>query len=88
VIDGGLKSEAARNAYLPATRSTDKHWLESTKDQSQGRSLSMFRTLEEHAERFHGKRPGLFARIVRFKALVISSMLVIGVLLTAVMSLD
>lgn len=38
----------------------------------------MFRTLEEHAERFHGKRPSLFARIVRFKALVISSMLVIG----------
>jgi len=48
----------------------------------------MFRTLEEHAERFHGKRPGLFARMVRFKALVIGSMLVIGVLLTAVMSLD
>ena len=48
----------------------------------------MFRTLEAHAERFHGKRPGLFARIVRFKALVISSMLVIGVLLTVVMSLD
>jgi len=48
----------------------------------------MFRTLEEHAELFHGKRPGLFARIVRFKAFVISSMLVIGVLLTAVMSLD
>ena len=48
----------------------------------------MFRTLEEHAERFHGKRLGLFARIVRFKVLVISSMLVIGGLLTVVMSLD
>jgi hypothetical protein len=48
----------------------------------------MFRTLEEHAERFHGKRPGLFARIVRFKVLVITSMLVIGILLTVVMDLD
>lgn len=48
----------------------------------------MFRTLDEHAERFHGKRPGLLARIVRFKVLLISSMLVIGILLTAVMSLD
>ena len=48
----------------------------------------MFRTLDEHAERFHGKRPGLLARIIRFKVLVISSMLVIGILLTAVMSLD
>ena len=48
----------------------------------------MFQTLEEHAERFHGKRLGLFAPIVRFKVLVISSMLVIGVLLTVVMSLD
>ena len=48
----------------------------------------MFRTLEEHAERFHGKRLGLFARIVRAKVLVISSMLVIGGLLTVVMSLD
>jgi hypothetical protein len=48
----------------------------------------MFRTLDAHAERFHGKRPGLFARMVRLKALVIGSMLVIGVLLTAVMSLD
>lgn len=73
--------------YLPREAPTSR-WLESTKDQSQERSLSTFRTLEEHAERFHGKRPGLFARIVRFKALVISSMLVIGVLLTAVMSLD
>ena len=48
----------------------------------------MFRTLDEHAERFHGKRPGLLARIIRFKVLVISSMLVIGILLTAVMSLE
>jgi len=48
----------------------------------------MFRTLDEHAERFHGKRPGLLARIVRFKVLVISSVLVIGILLTVVMSLD
>jgi hypothetical protein len=48
----------------------------------------MFRTLEEHAERFHGKRSGLFARIVRFKVLVITSMLVIGILLTVVMDLD
>lgn len=48
----------------------------------------MFRTLDEHAERFYGKRPSLLARIVRFKVLAISSMLVIGILLTAVMSLD
>jgi hypothetical protein len=48
----------------------------------------MFRTLEEHVERFHGKRPSLFARIVRFKVLVISSVLVIGTLLTVVMDLN
>ena len=48
----------------------------------------MCRTLEAHADRFHGKRPGLFARIVRFKVLVITSMLVIGILLTVVMDLD
>ena len=83
-----LKPRQQETPYLPARRSAYEQWLESTKDQSQERSLSMFRTLEEHAERFHGKRPGLFARIVRFKALVISSMLVIGVLLTVVMSLD
>ncbi|HKS73609.1 MAG TPA: hypothetical protein VJQ82_10470 [Terriglobales bacterium] len=48
----------------------------------------MFRTLEEHAERFYGKRPGLLMRAVRFKGLVVTSMLVIGILLTVVMSLD
>lgn len=48
----------------------------------------MFRTLEEHAERFHGKRPGLIARLVRFKTLVSGSVLAIGTLLTIVMSLE
>jgi hypothetical protein len=48
----------------------------------------MFRTLEEHAERFYGKRPEHLMRLVRFQGLVITSMLVIGILLTAVMSLD
>jgi hypothetical protein len=48
----------------------------------------MFRTLEEHAEPFYGKRPELLMRLVRFKGLVITSMLVIGILLTVVMSLD
>ena len=38
----------------------------------------MFRTLEEHAERFHGKSASLVVRLVRFKALVIGSVLVIG----------
>ncbi len=46
----------------------------------------MFRTLEEHAERFHGKT-STFAKIVRFKLLVISSALVIGTLLTVVIGL-
>jgi hypothetical protein len=47
----------------------------------------MFRTLEEHAERFHGKT-SMLAKIVRFKLLVISSALVIGTLLTVVIGLD
>ena len=47
----------------------------------------MFRTLEEHAERFYGKRPSLLMRIVRFKGLVITSVLVIGILLSLVLSL-
>jgi hypothetical protein len=48
----------------------------------------MFRTLEEHAERFYGKQHGLLMRMVRFKGLVITSVLVIGILLTLVMSLE
>lgn len=48
---------------------------------------SMFRTLEEHAERFHGRRPGLIARMFRFKMLVFGSVLAIGTLLTIAMSL-
>lgn len=48
----------------------------------------MFRTLEEHAERFHGKRAGLLARIVRFKVLVLGSAMMIGALLTILMALD
>ena len=48
----------------------------------------MFRTLGEHAERFYGKQPGLLLRIVRLKGLVITSVLVIGMLLSVVMSLD
>jgi hypothetical protein len=48
----------------------------------------MFRTLEEHAERFHGNSPGLLARIVRFKLLVFSSVLAIGTLLTIALALD
>lgn len=48
----------------------------------------MFRTIEEHTERFHGTGPGVFAKIVRFKALVISSVLMVGILLTMIMSLD
>lgn len=47
----------------------------------------MFRTLEEHTERFHGKT-SLLARIVRLKVLVISSVLVIGMLLTVISGLD
>jgi len=47
----------------------------------------MFRTIEEHAERFHGKT-SMFAKIVRFKVLVISSVLVIGTLLTVIIGLD
>ena len=43
---------------------------------------------EEHAERFYGKQPGLLVRIVRLKGLVITSVLVIGMLLSVVMSLD
>jgi hypothetical protein len=46
----------------------------------------MFRTLEEHAERFHGKT-STFAKIVRFKLLVISSVLVLGTLLTVIIAL-
>lgn len=41
----------------------------------------MFRTLEEHAERFH-RKTSLLAKIVRFNVLMISSVLVIGTLLT------
>jgi hypothetical protein len=48
----------------------------------------MFRTLEEHAERFHGNSASLVVRLVRFKALVIGSVLVIGALLSVVMSLE
>jgi hypothetical protein len=48
----------------------------------------MFRTLEEHGERFHGKRPGLLARIVRLKVLMFGSVVAIGTLLTIVMALD
>lgn len=47
----------------------------------------MFRTLEEHAERVHGKTSTL-AKIVRFKLLVISSVLVLGTLLTVIIGLD
>ena len=47
----------------------------------------MFRTLEEHAERFHGKT-SMLAKIVRFKLLVISSVLVLGTLLTVIIGLD
>jgi hypothetical protein len=47
----------------------------------------MFRTLEEHAERFYGKRPGPLARIVRFKMLVFGSALAIGTVLSIVMAL-
>ena len=54
----------------------------------QGEENGMFRTLEEHAERFYGKRPGLLMRMVRIKGLMITSALVIGMLLTVVMSLD
>jgi hypothetical protein len=62
--------------------------LEFDRHENQEGRLSMFRTIEEHTERFHGKRPGLFARIVRFKVLVISSVLVVGMLLTIIMNLD
>lgn len=48
----------------------------------------MFRSLEEHAERFHGKRLGLLSRVLRFKVLVFGSVLAIGSLLTIIMSLD
>jgi len=48
----------------------------------------MFKTLEEHAERFYGKRPGLLTRIVRFKVLVISSVLMIGTLLTIILAME
>jgi|GEM_PF-3355636 len=48
----------------------------------------MFRTLEEHVERFHGKRPGLLARIIRFKILVFGSVLMIGTLLTIILALE
>jgi hypothetical protein len=47
----------------------------------------MFRTLEEHAERFHGKTSTL-TKIVRFNVLMISSVLVIGTLLTVLIGLD
>lgn len=48
----------------------------------------MFRTLEEHTERFHGKGPGLIARMFRFKMLVFGSVLAIGTLLTIVMGFN
>jgi hypothetical protein len=48
----------------------------------------MFRTLEEHAERLHDKSTSLLVRLVRFKALVIGSVLVIAALLSVVMSLE
>ena len=47
----------------------------------------MFRTLEEHAERFHGKGPSLLTRVLRFKMLVFGSVFAIGTLLTIVMAL-
>ena len=47
----------------------------------------MFRTLEEHAERFHGKSASLVVRLVRFKALVIGPVLVIGAVLSVAMGL-
>ena len=47
----------------------------------------MFRTLEEHAERFHGKTSFL-ARLVRFKVVVIGSVFLIGTLLSLIMSLE
>jgi hypothetical protein len=37
---------------------------------------------------FYGARPGLLMRVVRFKGLVITSMLVIEISLAVVMSLD
>lgn len=48
----------------------------------------MFRTLEEHAERFYGKRPGVISRMLRFKILVFGSGLAIGTLLTILMALE
>ena len=52
------------------------------------KEVMMFRTLEEHAERFYGKRPGPLARFVRFKMLIFGSALAIGTLLTIVMGLE
>lgn len=65
-----------------------ERWRDSRTENNKERRTWMFRTLEEHAERFYGKRPGLLMRMVRFKGLVITSVLVIGMLLTVVMSLD
>ena len=48
----------------------------------------MFRSLEEHAGRFRGKRPGLLSRVLRFKVLVFGSVLAIGTLLTIITNLD
>jgi hypothetical protein len=48
----------------------------------------MFRTIEEHAERFHGRRPGLIVRTLRFKLLLLGSVLGIGTLLTVIMGLN
>ena len=51
------------------------------------RSEQMFRTLEEYAERFHGKSASLLVRLARFKALVIGPVLVIGAVLSVAMGL-
>lgn len=61
---------------------------DSRTENNKERRTWMFRTPEEHAERFYNKRPGLLMRIVRFRGLVITSTIVIGMLLTVVMSLD
>ena len=65
-------------------------WLETATSgkKRNERSRQMFRTLEEHAERFHGKSASLVVRLVRFKALMIGSVLVMGALLSVVMSLE
>jgi hypothetical protein len=66
---------------------TNRH-REAVWNRARKEGRQMFRTLEEHAERFYGKRSGPLAPIVRLKMLVFGSVLAIGTVLSILVTLD